>query len=203
MDTPQRCQESDRAHRTEPVRLVKRREDGKLQGCAGFVPHAIVITCDHAKPVFPWSKIVIERLPTSSGILPIAVPAFQLVLEMHLLRNDKAQSRIVNLEITCKRRKAKTLPKRIVLSVSNNPFNMDRRRWFIPTQMIRIDHLQHVTTCKPQPSIGRSCGSPKRSTARLHTIKCVKSLKLQRDVRLCPPSLQFRICNYDEPALRV
>src|SRR5258708_31722370 len=35
-------------------------------------------------------------------------------------------------------------------------FNMHRRSQCIPSQMIRIDHLQHDTICKPQPSIGRS-----------------------------------------------
>jgi hypothetical protein len=47
---------------------------------------------------------------------------------MHLLRNDKAQSRIVNLEIARERRKTKVFARRIILSVSNNPFNMDRWR---------------------------------------------------------------------------
>src|SRR6266436_9303108 len=67
--------------------------------------------------------------------------------------------------------------------------------------MIWIDHLQHDTICKPQPSIGRSRGSPERSTARLHTVNRVKNLKLHPNVRLCPPSLHFAARNFDEPAL--
>src|SRR5438132_902349 len=69
--------------------------------------------------------------------------------------------------------------------------------------MARVDHLQHDTTCKPQSSIGRSCGSPEGSTTRLHTIKRVEGLELHGDVRLSPPSLHFCTCNFDEPALCV
>src|SRR5580692_8968449 len=43
-----------------------------------------------------------RKLAFEFCILPIAVIAFQHVLEMHLLRDDKAQSRIVNLKITRK-----------------------------------------------------------------------------------------------------
>src|SRR6267143_5841503 len=69
--------------------------------------------------------------------------------------------------------------------------------------MTRIDHLQHDTICKPQLSIRRYCGGPERRTARLHTIKYVKSLDLHRDVRVSPPSLQLRVRNVDEPTLRI
>jgi hypothetical protein len=60
--------------------------------------------------------------------LPSSIAALQPVAKTHFLRNYKAQRRIVNFEITCKRRKTKILARRIVLSVGNKPFNMNRRR---------------------------------------------------------------------------
>jgi len=42
---PEQYQKIGRARRTEPSGLVVGRGDGKLQGCASFVPHTVVIRC--------------------------------------------------------------------------------------------------------------------------------------------------------------
>src|SRR6266568_7056336 len=152
---------------------------------------------------FPTCVSDTPRSSVSSQAVSGCIAAFQFVAKAHFLRNYKTQCRVVNFEITRERRKTKIVVRRVVLSVGNNLFNMHRRRHCIPTQMTWIDHLQHDTICEPQPSIGSSCGSGEGSPARLHTVKCVKSLKLHGDVRLSPPSLQIRTCNFDEPALRV
>ena len=83
----------------EPGGLVVGRSDGEIQECAGLVPHAAVIASHHAEAVVAGRKIVIEGLPAIAGVLPIAIPAFQLVAKKHLLRRDEAERRVVDLQI--------------------------------------------------------------------------------------------------------
>jgi hypothetical protein len=81
----------------EPTGLIVRRGDGKIEGCAGLVPHAAVIAGDDTEPVIAWRKIVIERLPVIAGVLPVGIMTFQLDAKADLLRRDQAESGIVNL----------------------------------------------------------------------------------------------------------
>ena len=96
-----------------------------------------------------WGKVAVESLPSSSGILPIAIIAFQLVLEMHLLRNDKAQSRIVNLEITCKSGKTKEALSLIDLSISDYILDMHGRRKWVLVEVVRIQRLYRDAGFEP------------------------------------------------------
>src|SRR5580658_9262908 len=103
----QQHQQSSRARHREPIRLIPRRRDTKVQGCAFFVPEAVVIAGDHAKAVFPRTKIAVESLTPRSRFLPSRIAPFQFVTKTHFLRHDEAQRGVVDLEITRERRKTK------------------------------------------------------------------------------------------------
>src|SRR5580700_2470133 len=75
----QQHQQSSRARQTEPIRLVPGRRDTKVQRCAFFVPEAVVIAGDHAKAVFPRTKIAVESLTPRSRFLPSRIAPFQFV----------------------------------------------------------------------------------------------------------------------------
>ena len=50
---PQQCQESGHTQRAEPIRLVVRSCDEKVQLGGAIVPDAVTIACDYAKGIFP------------------------------------------------------------------------------------------------------------------------------------------------------
>ena len=100
----ERCQKSGHTQRSKPNRLVVGRSNGEIQERPRLVPHAAVIAGDDAEAVLAWRKIGVERLPTIAGVLPIAIPAFQLVAKEHLFRRDQAERRIVDLQIAHQRR---------------------------------------------------------------------------------------------------
>src|SRR5215472_5277007 len=93
----EQCQKCSHAQQTEPVCLVPGRRDGERQGSTSFVPHATVIAGTHAEAVAARRQIAIERLPASVGVLPIAIPTFELVAKKYLFRHDEAERCIVDL----------------------------------------------------------------------------------------------------------
>src|SRR5215468_560610 len=86
-------------HCAEPGGLVVGRVDRKIEGCAGFVPHAAVVQGDYAEAVIARRKIRIKRLPPIPGLDPVAIVAFELVFELILLRHDKTKGGVVDLKI--------------------------------------------------------------------------------------------------------
>jgi hypothetical protein len=56
-----------------------------------------------AEAVVAGGKVVIEGLPASAGVRPIAIVAFQLVAKLDLLRRHKAESGVVDLQIVAQR----------------------------------------------------------------------------------------------------
>src|ERR1700746_2675726 len=91
---PKQRQESSRTEPAEPVRLVVRRGYGNIQERSGLVPYTAVIASHNAEAVVARREIRIESLTAIAGILPIAVPAFQLVTKAHLLPRPQAERRI-------------------------------------------------------------------------------------------------------------
>src|SRR6267142_123896 len=96
------------ARQTEPAGLIVRWSDGKIQERAGLVPDSAVIAGTHAKAVVAWRNIAVVRLPAIAGVLPIAIPAFQLVAEKYLFLRDEAERRIVDLQIAHQRGQRQT-----------------------------------------------------------------------------------------------
>ena len=90
MQRPEQYQKSGRTRRAEPSGLIVRRVDGKIEECAGLVPHTAVVAGDHAEAVVAWGEIVIERLPFIANVLPVRIAAFQLDAKTVLLRRDEA-----------------------------------------------------------------------------------------------------------------
>ena len=52
------------------------------------------------EPVVAGAQIAVKSLAPGLRVLPLSIVTVQFVTEPHFLRNDKAQSRIVDLEIT-------------------------------------------------------------------------------------------------------
>src|SRR5882762_8486176 len=107
MKSPQNENCGHNAENSEPVCLIPGRRDYEVQCGTGVVPDAIVVACDHAKPVSSWAKVTIESLPPLSWLLPDCVAPFQFVAKAYFLRDHKTQCRVLNFEITRKRRKTK------------------------------------------------------------------------------------------------
>jgi len=103
IERSKQCHKGGHARQTEPGGLVVRRGDGKIEKCAGLVPHAAVIAGAHAEAVVTRRNIAIVRLPAIAGVLPVALPAFQLVAEEYLLLRDETERRIFDLQIAHQR----------------------------------------------------------------------------------------------------
>src|SRR5258708_4793338 len=88
MKAPEQRQKSGHARHLEPTGLIVRREDGKIKGRAGLVPHAAVIAGCDAEAVIAWRKIVIERLSFIANVFPVGIAAFQPDAKTDLLRRD-------------------------------------------------------------------------------------------------------------------
>ena len=61
------------------------------------------------EPVVAGAQVAVKGLAPGLRVLPLPVITFQLVQEPHLLGNDKAQPRIVDLEITRQSREMKAV----------------------------------------------------------------------------------------------
>src|SRR6266478_5429121 len=97
IEPPKQCQERSRARQAEPGSLVVRRGYGKIQERSGLVPHTAVIASHDAKAVVARREIRIESLTAIASVLPIAVPAFQLVAKTYFFWRHQAERRIVDL----------------------------------------------------------------------------------------------------------
>ena len=96
---PQQRHKEDRAEGAEPIRLVVRRSDGKIQLCGTIVPDAVTIACDHVKGILSRRQIRVERLPARAGVLPITVIAVEPIAKLHLLWNQKLGRGVINLHV--------------------------------------------------------------------------------------------------------
>ena len=70
MKSPQNGYSEHNAENSEPACLKPGRRNYEVQRGTSLVPDAIVVACDHAKPVSSWTKVTIESLPPGSWLLP-------------------------------------------------------------------------------------------------------------------------------------
>src|SRR5713226_8860132 len=103
IEPPKQCQKHRYTRQTEPRGLVVRRGYGKIQERSGLIPHPAVIASHNAEAVVARREIRIESLTAIASILPIAVPAFQLVTKKNLFRRDEAERGVIYLQITNER----------------------------------------------------------------------------------------------------
>src|SRR6266852_9003266 len=137
IEHPKQCHKRRYTRQTEPRGLVVRRGYGKIQERSGLIPHTAVVASRNAEAVVAWWQIAIERLPAIADILPIAIPAFQLVTKLDLLRHDEAESGVVDLQIACQRGQAqvrrrvapRVLPGNV--AVRADLFDVKRRRQLV------------------------------------------------------------------------
>src|SRR5262249_26715897 len=147
-------QERDHAQRTEPPCLVVGWGDGKRQRCTGLVPHAAVVAGDDAKGVVARRKVAVEGLAASAGVLPVAVPAFELVSKKNFLRRDEAERGVVNLQIANMRRQwhLPVLRRRsqiVGLVVGGDLLDMHWRRKIVEEQVAGIDDADATQRDEP------------------------------------------------------
>src|SRR5580698_2529468 len=107
--------------------MVEGRSNREVQCRALLVPRHAIIGRDYTKLIHPGTQVRIKSFATSAGVLPIAIMPFKSVAKPHLLRNEKTRRCVANLEITTQRRKLKTFLWFVLLSVSNNGLDVDRR----------------------------------------------------------------------------
>src|SRR5882724_2061126 len=61
---PQSADDRGDTKRGEPKRLIEGWYDRKVQTCAGFVPHPVVVAGDDLEPIVARRQIGVERLPS-------------------------------------------------------------------------------------------------------------------------------------------
>src|SRR5215470_11135442 len=204
IDRPHNTDAGNDAKSEKPVGLIPGEGDIEVQNGTCVVPDAVVIAGDDAKCVLARPKIRVKSLAPCSGFLPFRVAALQLVAKAHLLRDCEAQRRIVNFQVTRKRRNPEALLWKVLLPVRNDFFHMHWRRHGIPMQMSGIDHLQRRAVRKPEASVGGSRGRRVWSMPWLRTIEHVKdSPQLHDGIGVLPPLLHFLVRDFDHATLRI
>src|SRR5580693_5107013 len=156
------CQEEKHAQSAKPPGLPICRSNHEVQCRALLVPHSVVIARDYTKTIFPGTQVRIKSFTTSARVLPIAIMPVKSVAKPHLLGNEKTRRCVPNLEIASQRRKLKTFLWFILLSVSNNTLDVDRRNRPVTSETGRVDHLKNHIVYKPQPTVGRFRGRIER-----------------------------------------
>src|SRR5262249_39555174 len=88
-------------------------------------------------------------------VLPVAVPTFQFVAKVHLLRCNKTQRRVFNLQITQQRRQApvRNGGRIVSLVVSRNLLDLHRRRNLVKGKMTRINNAHATHGREPQSPV--------------------------------------------------
>src|SRR5262249_24418493 len=149
----------DRGHtqEPEPPGLVERRSHEEIERRARLVPHPAVIAGHHAEGIAARRKIVVERLPACARLLPVLVPAFQLVAKTDFLLRHQAERCVVDLQIAYQRRQRQTpagvRDDVVALVVGDNLFDVYWRWNFVEGKMMRIDHAHAIRWYKPHSSI--------------------------------------------------
>src|SRR5208337_132638 len=105
---PEQRHKREYAQRAEPIRLPVRWGDGKLQSIAFFIPHPAVIAGSNVEAVSPGRQIRVLHSALVDDLSPVLVLAVELESEVHLLRCDQTQCRVINCEISDARRQAQT-----------------------------------------------------------------------------------------------
>src|SRR6266403_6085070 len=158
IESPKQCHKRRYTRQAEPRGLVVCRGYGKIQERSGFIPHTAVIASHDAEAVVARREIRIERLTASASVLPIAVPALQLVTKKDLFRRDEAERGVIYLQITNERGQkyaSVCSGTRIVgLAVGGDLLDVHRRRKFVEGKVARIDDADAVPRQEQQFSIG-------------------------------------------------
>ena len=100
-----RKHEPERQHgeRIEPSRLIDvRREINRIR-VAGLVPDPVVVGGLHEKRVTARRNVAVVRRPAIAGIDPVAIVAFELVLEAHFFGRKKTQAGVTDCEVAASR----------------------------------------------------------------------------------------------------
>src|SRR5262249_58591410 len=108
IERPQQRRERGDAQRAEPPRLPVRWCNGELERRALLVPDAAVVRGDDAEAIAARIEVGVESLPPIAGVVPVAIAAFELVLELHLLGRYQARRRVLDLKVAHERRKTHT-----------------------------------------------------------------------------------------------
>src|ERR1044071_1930164 len=83
----------------KPTAVPERRDDHNVDFCPLLIPNAVAVGGRHLERISPRRHVRIVRSAAGSGVDPVCIPSDQFVLETHALRADKAQTRVIDLEV--------------------------------------------------------------------------------------------------------
>src|SRR5271165_232188 len=194
---PKQPEENGRAQRAEPVRLVVRRSDDKIERVARPLPYLAVFTGDDSEAVVPGCKVRILHLANIDDFFPVRVLAFEFVTEADLFGHGKAYGGKLDFQIADPRREmelrgdraSQVLP--IELAIRGNLFDVHRRRQLVVREAPRINDADPLQVDEPQLSIFGS-GNDRtvaggRIPADLHTVRIVEKCRGDPPLRVCSP----------------
>ena len=118
-----------------------------------FVPDPAVLHAT-AEAVVTRREVRVERFPSSTGLVPILVIAFQLVAEPDLLRSDKAERGEVYFQIAHARGQAQAVSRLVSLSVGDDLLDVNWRLNLIEVKSARINDAETVERHEPYFSVG-------------------------------------------------
>src|SRR6266404_1696286 len=146
-------QKHDNTSDAKPGGLVIGRRDGEIEVGAGLVPHAAVITSHDAEAIVAGREVGIKRLSAITRVLPVVIITFQFVAKTYLLRRDQTECRVVDLEIANQRRQPNLSAGVISFAVSDELFDVHRRRKFVEGKVAWIDDADAVPRQEPEFSV--------------------------------------------------
>src|SRR5262249_51241563 len=120
-------------------------------------PHPAVVASDHSEAVVAVREIGIKRLPPRPDVMPIGLPAFELVAEEYLFGSGEAECGVVYLQVAHQRGQSQALihigSRIVVFAVGGDLLDVYRRGKAVEWKVARIDDAHSVQTGEPQLSI--------------------------------------------------
>src|SRR5262249_48249341 len=146
-------QDHDGGGQRKRGRLEPRWRDAEIDRGFRLVPLASLVARDDAEMVLARTKIVVQRLATIAGVVPIGVLPFELGAKPYFPRELETQRGVVDFELPSQRRQTYRSIGRVILSVRDDRFDAYRRRDGVRVGSPRVDHLHGPGAAKPQPAI--------------------------------------------------
>src|SRR5262249_3484702 len=154
-------QKRDHTQRTEPPGLVIRRSHGEIERSAGLVPHAAVVAGHDAEAIIARRQIVIERLATRAGILPVMVEALQPEAKENFLPGHEAQIGVIKREMSDMWRQTQSARSIVGLRIRPDLFDVYWRWKLVDGQTLRIDNAEGIERYEPYFSVRSSGHRPR------------------------------------------
>src|SRR5262249_38753750 len=123
-----------------------------------LVPHSAVVAGDHAEAIVTRWEVAVERPPPVAGVLPVAIPAFQLVTKEDLLGRDQAWRGVVDLEVPNESGQGHVrtgTSRGVNLPVGDDLLDMHRRGKLVEREVPWVEGADAMPRQKPQLPVPR------------------------------------------------